>query len=320
MIVVDITDPTAAREGSEVLDQDVVQLEAEPLRGKRVIVQLDRAMVVYHSTNLRVRSRTKLRGGLMAFLVLGPSARATVDGRTFHSEHLLVGEPGAEGELVAEAGYESVMLLVAPEEFETHLRARGRVDEFQAPRGIEIRRPGAAPQALFRLGRRVARAAAAHPEIFDDKHRLRTGLSAELLDTLFAILGSGDRTQDGGTRREQTRQGHSRITKAAEDYALAHAAEPLSVTDLCRAAGASERTLQYAFQEILGLSPMTYLIRFRLHRVREALRTATDPRTRVSSVAMDWGFWHFGDFSRAYKECFGERPSYTLKAAQRQLA
>jgi transcriptional regulator GlxA family with amidase domain len=33
----------------------------------------------------------------------------------------------------------------------------------------------------------------------------------------------------------------------------------------------------------------------------------------VSAIALDWGFWHFGEFSRAYKACFGEAPSQTLR-------
>ena len=318
--VVGITDPTAAREGIEVLEQDIVQLENEPLRAKRVIVLLERTMVIYQSTNLRIRSRTKLSPDFLAFMVPGPAARGTVDGREIRPGQLLVVEPGVEAELVVQARYESVALLVTPEEFEKHLRDRGRADGFRAPRGIEIRRPSVASRELFRLGRRAAKAAAARPEVFDRGTRVRAGVTLELLERLLAILDSVDRVREGSTRRDQTRQNYSRITKAAEDYALARAAEPLSVTDLCGETGASERTLQYAFQEILGLSPISYLIRLRLHRVRHALRTATDPRTRVSSVAMDWGFWHFGDFSRAYKECFGERPSDTLKAAERQLA
>ena len=90
------------------------------------------------------------------------------------------------------------------------------------------------------------------------------------------------------------------------------------MTDLCKVAGVSQRTLQYAFQELFGLSPMAYLTRLRLHRVRQALRTTRAPSTRVSAVALDWGFWHFGDFSRAYRECFGERPSDTLKGKIRR--
>ena len=87
----------------------------------------------------------------------------------------------------------------------------------------------------------------------------------------------------------------------------------LYVSDLCRAAGVSERTLEYAFKEVMGLTPVTYLIRLRLHRVRQALLAATQGSTTVSAEALNWGFWHFGEFSRAYKDCFGELPSDTLR-------
>ena len=100
--------------------------------------------------------------------------------------------------------------------------------------------------------------------------------------------------------------------KTAEDYVLSRAGDDLYVTDLCKAAGVSERTLGYAFKESLGLSPLAYLTRLRLHRVRKALLGATHGSTTVSAEALNWGFWHFGEFSRAYKDCFGELPSDTL--------
>jgi AraC family transcriptional regulator, ethanolamine operon transcriptional activator len=75
----------------------------------------------------------------------------------------------------------------------------------------------------------------------------------------------------------------------------------------------SERTLQYAFKEVMGMTPVGYLTRLRLHRVRYALRTATQAWSTVTTEALRWGFWHFGDFSHAYKDCFGELPSDTLR-------
>ena len=33
----------------------------------------------------------------------------------------------------------------------------------------------------------------------------------------------------------------------------------------------------------------------------------------AAAAVVEWGFWHFGEFSRAYKECFGELPSETLR-------
>jgi len=43
--VTEITDPTAVNEGIELIDQDAVQLDPQPLRARRVIVRLERAMV-----------------------------------------------------------------------------------------------------------------------------------------------------------------------------------------------------------------------------------------------------------------------------------
>lgn len=58
---------------------------------------------------------------------------------------------------------------------------------------------------------------------------------------------------------------------------------------------------------------LAYLIRVRLHRVRQALLAATPGSTTVSAEALRWGFWHFGEFSRAYRNCFNELPSETLR-------
>jgi transcriptional regulator GlxA family with amidase domain len=133
----------------------------------------------------------------------------------------------------------------------------------------------------------------------------------ELLETLLATLGEvSDFTPDRGDR---TREAQSRIVKKAEDYALSRSGDRLFVTDLCRAAAVSERTLENAFKEVMGLTPMSYLVRLRLHRVRQALQEGTHGTTTVSAEALNWGFWHFGEFSRAYKDCFGELPSDTLR-------
>jgi len=47
--------------------------------------------------------------------------------------------------------------------------------------------------------------------------------------------------------------------------------------------------------------------------IRQGLRVGTNASTTVTKEALRWGFWHFGDFSRAYKDCFGELPLDTLR-------
>jgi len=88
--------------------------------------------------------------------------------------------------------------------------------------------------------------------------------------------------------------------------------EPLTVRDLSRAVGASERTLRYAFTERYGVPPKAYLKVVRLHGVRRALRSADPRTTRVADTANRWGFWHMGDFAADYRRLFGELPSKTL--------
>jgi transcriptional regulator GlxA family with amidase domain len=140
---------------------------------------------------------------------------------------------------------------------------------------------------------------------------MQAAAQVDLLESLLTALGSVDDTD--AVLRDPTRQAHCRVVRAVEDFALAHTTERLYVTDLCEAAGVSERTLQYAFKEVMGMTPVAYLTRLRLHRVRQALRAATHRSTTVTAEALRWGFWHFGDFSRAYKACFAELPSETLR-------
>ncbi len=61
------------------------------------------------------------------------------------------------------------------------------------------------------------------------------------------------------------------------------------------------------------MTPVAFLTRMRLHQVRRALRAATPHSTTVTAEALKWGFWHLGEFSRAYKGCFDELPSDTLR-------
>ncbi len=64
--------------------------------------------------------------------------------------------------------------------------------------------------------------------------------------------------------------------------------------------------------EILAMTPIEYLTRLRLHRAHQDLRTADPETSTVSKIAVNWGFWHFGEFAAAYKSCFDEMPSETL--------
>lgn len=309
--VVEITDPTAAGEAIEVIEQDAVQLESKPLRGHRVIVRLGASVVLFQSTNLPVRTRTKLRDGFAAYVTFGPRSVGSLNGMPIGHDRVLASMPGVEVEFVVAAGYDSVSFLVPPDEIRVHLKGRHREDEFRLPDGVELLTPSpAAAHRLYRWGRRLTDMASRQPDVFE-RPQTQSAAQIELLEILLATLRSTRHIE--AAPHDVTRQAHSQIVQIAENYALSHAAEPLYVTDLCEAASVSERTLQYAFKELMGMTPVAFLTRLRLHRVRQALRAGTQGTTTVTAEALRWGFWHFGDFSCAYKDCFGELPSDTLR-------
>jgi len=310
--VVEIDDPTLAGAGVDLIVLDAVQLQSMRLRVRRVIVRLEACTVVNYSTNAPVRTRTTVLEGLIAFVTFGPRAQGTVNGLTVSPGLMLTAEPATEGRFVVEAGYESITFLVRAEDIKMHLAARGREADFQAPRGMEALQVNAEMvRALHDWGRRLVDIAARAPHTFDEGRLERTAAQVELLETLLATLGTASDFEP--TRSERTRQARSDIVRVAEDHAMSRMDDAVHVTDLCKAAGVSERSLEYAFKEIMGLTPVNYLVRLRLHRVRQALLAATQASSTVSAEALKWGFWHFGEFSRAYKACFGELPSDTLR-------
>ncbi len=310
--VADISDPALAGQGVEFVDLDAVQLTSHPFRARRVVVRLEGGAVVYHSTNHRVRTRSRLQEGWLAYATFDARAKGTVNGLPIHPELVMAIEPETEVVVVADSSYESITLLLPPAEIRAHLRDRRREGDFRFPRGAETLQADAARvRRLFDWGKRLVDTAARQPALFDDRKDERAAAQVEMVETLLATLGAARDFEPA--RADHARQSQALVVKAAEDYALSHADDRVYVTDLCRAAGVSERALQYAFKEVMGLTPVAYLIRLRLHRVRQALLAATHGSTTVSAVALDWGFWHFGEFSRAYKDCFGELPSDTLR-------
>jgi len=203
--------------------------------------------------------------------------------------------------------------MIPPSRLEDHLRRRGQGGSFEAPSELEARRiVGREDDGLFKAGERLTRTAARHPKRLDDHESARVAADIEMLDALMRTLASSYASVS--ERRELTRRQYRRIVELAEKRAMVVPSDRPYVADLCDAANVSERTLQKAFRETLGLTPTGFLKRVRLHGARKALREAGRQVTTVTDVATEWGFWHFGEFARDYKQCFGELPSQTLRS------
>jgi AraC family ethanolamine operon transcriptional activator len=88
--------------------------------------------------------------------------------------------------------------------------------------------------------------------------------------------------------------------------------QPIRLSELCRQAGVSERTLRSIFKEVFGVGPNRYLHIRRLHLVRAALSIAHPQTESVSQIAQRFGFSDSGRMASDYHRLFGEYPSQTL--------
>jgi len=309
--VAEICDPTAPGGRLESFDQDLVQLESSALRARRLVVRLADCLVVFHATNLRMRARTTLRDGMVAFTVFGRATAGTLNGVAIRPDQMLAASAGDCVDIVAEPGYESVAFLVPPA-LVGPIPAGRRREESLAREGagfLEVLPPRC--RDLFDWGKRLTGLAAKHPARFAPGGAAPAAAKGTLLRLLRAALAAAHPPPYG--RHERTLKGQGRLVKLAEAYAAARLGDQLHVEELCVALGVSERTLEYAFARILRMSPVAFLRRLRLHRVRQALQAAPRGSTTVSIEALNAGFSHFGEFSRAYRDCFGELPSETLR-------
>ena len=137
-------------------------------------------------------------------------------------------------------------------------------------------------------------------------------LEAELLGLTIAALTSGQELARIGPAWRRRRAVHRvlELLDAAES--------PLpTIPELCGVAGVSQRTLEYGFLDLLGVTPVRYLNLLRLNRARRALRKATRGHQTVTEIALRLGFSNPSRFAHDYRRLFGEPPSSTLRASLR---
>jgi len=138
-----------------------------------------------------------------------------------------------------------------------------------------------------------------------------SGLRSHLLHSVLQVAAVSD---DGPAPSINDRSRAFKIGRMARAFVedCAESDELPTIVDICEALGVSERTLQYAFREYVGMSPIAYLRICRLNRVRAELAASDPKETTITQVAMRFGFLHLGRFAGDYKRMFGETPSQTL--------
>lgn len=103
-----------------------------------------------------------------------------------------------------------------------------------------------------------------------------------------------------------------RIVARAEELIRSRLHSPPSVTELCEATYSSRRLLFYAFNELLGRSPIAHIRILRLHAASRRIRSGY-AEMPIHLIAAELGFPHPGQFSIDYGRLFGESPRQTRR-------
>ncbi|MGX1322345.1 AraC-like DNA-binding protein [Bradyrhizobium sp. USDA 377] len=162
--------------------------------------------------------------------------------------------------------------------------------------------------ALLRLRKVVREVVAAASEPIDPAEVPLQGMAMKeslfgAVDTVFANLIAARwtvRPNDG----RQFKMFQDIRALLSEDLS-----QPIYSEEIARKLGLSVRTLHDVVRRYRGMSLHRYLRLRRLWLVRRRLLAGADS---VKAVALAFGFWHLSDFSRSYRDQFGETPSQTL--------
>ena len=236
----------------------------------------------------------------------------TIDGNRHPTPCLVIAGPGTEVDARHQGGWRNLRVGVHGAAFDELLANPATAPVFQAWSRPGIQRPTVPAALEWRLQRQILLAAsfAEQASLVDGRPEIALQVAAdEVVGALVAALHGVEpgRFDASGVIREP-----HRLVRAAIELLESSPDEPVSVSGVCRRLGVSERTLQRAFQESLGVGLRAYERERRLRGVHGAILAEGNRRT-ITDIAMSFGFWHLGRFAGAYKLLFGCSPTETRR-------
>jgi len=289
-------------------DSEYLRLDAGPVRSTLTRVALDRMRLlrcdeVVPSYVFRASAPSEPS---FAF-PLAPATETVWQGQPADANTLILYSPGAEVVGRSNGSVQWATILFEPSALERHAEQLGVT---LTPVRHLAQRLAPDPQAMAALRAATIEcfelATAAPLQALDDPG-LRRFQEEVLLTTLVRAAGTAKEIQ------EASADSHRRVVQRALGVLEERCDEPVYLSDLCEAAGVSERTLRSAFQRIHGVSPVRYMHRHRMRQVRRALLEGDASATRVSDVAARFGFANLGRFAVEFRALFGLSPSQLLR-------
>ena len=267
-----ITDAESYATALRGADVEISQLEPGPLRGHHLRVGLPGGQISWAMTNLPLRGRGHFPSGMWTLSVVTRSgSRSLQHGVEVRPGSLFYHRPGAEHDGIYGRDF-SVVCLGIPEE----LFAKTVRNEFPELEDLLSQQWHAYEPAEDRRRELIAEFEQAATIVRTDECLRRSSAAKAVMqdELLTAFL---EALAEGTTPSVTLGLSHAgalvrRTEELAGTLARESDSQPLWVGELCVGCGVPRRTLNHAFQQVLGMGPAIYLRRLRLNQVRRSLR------------------------------------------------
>ncbi|MET0268339.1 MAG: helix-turn-helix domain-containing protein [Duganella sp.] len=232
-----------------------------------------------------------------------------INGRQSGADTLMVRPGNVEFELVTPSAYRIYGIVASRQLLEESAERHGCQIDWQRVQAAEVLQVDGAARAAFL---HTLAAVLPHAAVDAGADTWQDGVLSALLDLLDRSCGEPAASPSLQRRRRVVEQVRGYI-----DAHLPHHAA-LTVPQLCEQVHVSRRTLQYCFEDVLGMSPLLYMRMMRLNGARRELQGQGPGGSAIGAVADAWGMSNFSQFSSDYRKLFGECPSAAMRARRTQ--
>jgi|GEM_PF-1936372 len=290
-------------------DQQYFQMSRGKFEGGIELTQVGSRQIYRERWGRKIRYKGTAPKGSFGFaLSLDQPGTANWIGRPTCADTVIFQAPGQESEFVSSDYWDALAFGISTEEVQSVVSSlSGDADICDKLHGVLTLEPDVADR-LRRTGLDFlaqAKSASSEDEALVSRRseQFVKLLLWELVDAL-----QGPDILVGSTR-------HADIVNRATEFALSEQLSGTGLVEICAHLKVSLRNLHYAFQEVTGMPPGTWLRRIRMNQVHKVLSRSSPNQTLVKQVALANGFTHLGHFSWQYRSIFGCLPSQTLKAS-----
>lgn len=148
----------------------------------------------------------------------------------------------------------------------------------------------------------------------DNIARLNAGVAAILSKGLFSSDEILEHLQAALTHQRKLGSTMQQVVRRTVAYIHTHYAEVLTREHLAAQVGVSGDHLTASFRQEMGITPITYLNRYRISRARLMLE---ESNRSITDVALSVGFSDLGHFSRTFHREVGVSPNTYRRTHQR---